>query len=282
MKLKYLFGLIALVPAVFMASCSAEEGTEPGNDSNPVVTMYSYTAPEGYNPDQTAYVRVVPNNKVSKIYVLTELKADKEAFVAQSGAEAYVQRVVSQGTAYAAETQELVIEDLQGAYTITAVAEAANGARTAAEVNYKGIKWVEAGPAWVQENIAGLRGYVNVMRHDDENVFRVVGLYTQLDPDLGDPEETFDFVFNGENLVEFNNSNAPFVIVGVGERNGTAGDWHGYYNIGSYASYCYPETLYDGDYPVAVAHMLVLNNATGSLYTNGYIYMWMDEVEWVD
>lgn len=46
MKLKkYLYVLVAVAGAVTLAACSADEGTEPGSDGSPVVTIYSYTAP---------------------------------------------------------------------------------------------------------------------------------------------------------------------------------------------------------------------------------------------
>lgn len=81
MKLKkYLYVLVAVAGAVTLAACSADEGTEPGSDGSPVVTIYSYTAPEGYDADVTTSLRVVPNNRVNRMYVLTELSEEKAAY----------------------------------------------------------------------------------------------------------------------------------------------------------------------------------------------------------
>lgn len=147
---KYLYAALAVVSAIALAACSDDEGTDPGHDSAPVVTIYEYAAPEDYDADITENIRIVPNDKVSKMFVYTELQTDKEAYVAEKGEAAYMDRVVSEGTEYAGEIQEVVISDLTGTYATTVVAVASNGARRAYENIFKGVTWVEGGTAFVQ------------------------------------------------------------------------------------------------------------------------------------
>ena len=168
---KYLYAALAVVSAIALAACSDDEGTDPGHDSAPVVTIYEYAAPEDYDADITENIRIVPNDKVSKMFVYTELQTDKEAYVAEKGEAAYMDRVVSEGTEYAGEIQEVVISDLTGTYATTVVAVASNGARRAYENIFKGVTWVEGGTAFVQENVAGLSGTVTVQRQSDANIF---------------------------------------------------------------------------------------------------------------
>ena len=73
---KYLYAALAVVSAIALAACSDDEGTDPGHDSAPVVTIYEYAAPEDYDADITENIRIVPNDKVSKMFVYTELQTD--------------------------------------------------------------------------------------------------------------------------------------------------------------------------------------------------------------
>lgn len=83
---KYIYGsLLALASVVMFTACSADEGTEPGNDSNAHVTLYSYTAELPYDADCDALVRVAANSATTEAYALTELASEKEARVATLG-----------------------------------------------------------------------------------------------------------------------------------------------------------------------------------------------------
>lgn len=166
--------LFAAAAVLALASCSKELGTEPGSESAPKVTFYQYAAPEGYNQDESLTLRLVPNGKVSKMYLLTELKSDKTAFIEKNGEEAYVNKVVENGSEMAGANKDIVISDLQGLYAFTVVAESENGNRCAYESTFKGIKWVDAGKAiFIEAAISEEQGQVNVKRVDDANRFKI-------------------------------------------------------------------------------------------------------------
>lgn len=277
---KYLYAALAVVSAIALAACSDDEGTDPGHDSAPVVTIYEYAAPEDYDADITENIRIVPNDKVSKMFVYTELQTDKEAYVAEKGEAAYMDRVVSEGTEYAGEIQEVVISDLTGTYATTVVAVASNGARRAYENIFKGVTWVEGGTAFVQENVAGLSGTVTVQRQSDANIFRIVGLYTQLDSSLGDPDERFVFNFNDEKVcTQFSTTNAPFFVVNLQKEDGI---YHGYYDAANYGDYCNVATGKLDENPAVAVSCLILNNSTGSLFTGGQIIVLINDFKWIE
>ena len=281
MMKRFLYGFAAVLATAFLAACTADEGTLPGNDTEPVVTLYLYAAPDGYNPDQTANLRAVPNSIVNDIYLLAELKADKDAFISSNGEEAYMERVIANGTHYDATTQDVIFENLQGAYEITAVGKTADGDCGMSAVFYKGIRWIPAGHVRTQENIVGLAGYVNVERQDDANIFRVVGYYSQLDPDLGDPGEVLTFTFDDEHkLVDFATSSDPFIMIGYDDGEG--GEWYGYWNPGRYSDYCYCTMATAGSIPVGLVVLMPLENNAGSLYTDGQIALFTDSLEFLD
>ena len=68
---KYLYAALAVVSAIALAACSDDEGTDPGHDSAPAVTIYSYTPGSGYNADEDVKIRIAPNSKVKDIYYLS-------------------------------------------------------------------------------------------------------------------------------------------------------------------------------------------------------------------
>lgn len=141
-KAKYLLGLFAGM-AMVMTSCSADEGTEPGSDSKPVVTIYSYEPTSDYNADNDVTVRFVPNNKVEEIYYLNEPAADVTAFIEANGEEAYAQRVIDNGTkatvvegGYA----DVTLTDMFGLYTISAVG-VKGGKHNLSTISFLGLQW---------------------------------------------------------------------------------------------------------------------------------------------
>lgn len=141
-KLKYfLMGL----PLVFLGACSEEVGTEPGTDSNPVVTMYSYSPDlaDGINPDNDVLVRFATNSAVTELYYLVENEDDANKFIDEQGSDAYMQKVISEGVKVdvkGAENIDKMVQDLHGAVKITGVAS--NGSsRSMAFVNFTGLDW---------------------------------------------------------------------------------------------------------------------------------------------
>lgn len=60
---KYIYGLfMALVSVAMFTACSADEGTEPGNDSKVNVVLYQYTATTPNDPDVDTQLRIATNS----------------------------------------------------------------------------------------------------------------------------------------------------------------------------------------------------------------------------
>lgn len=278
---KYLYLLFAAFVATTMVACTEKVGTEPGNDPNPVVTIYTLAAPADYDPDQTVALRLAPNNKVDKMYILAELKATKDAYIKEKGEDAYANYVVQNGSEVSLESLDVVIPELMGLHAITVVALDKAGNKFSYETTYKGILWIDAGQAYIFQNmchngVAYFNGYVNVQRQDDCNIFRVVDMYHQLGgntvPSNTDSVLTFEFDANHD-LVSFGTSYEPYIYVNFG------GD-HGYWVPGQYPSYCYVKSGEDEDGKFGYVSHLVVSG--GSLYTGGYIYIYPDAVEWFE
>ena len=75
-------GLLVLSSII---SCSEEQGTEVGNDSEPSVIVYQYTPGEDYNADNDIKLRIAANNRTQEAYYLYELTEDKEKYIATNG-----------------------------------------------------------------------------------------------------------------------------------------------------------------------------------------------------
>lgn len=281
---KYILAAMAAFGLLSLAGCTEKEGTEPGNDSSPVVTIYQYEVPEGYNADQSVNLRFVPNGKVDKMYVYYEPVSDKTAFLEQNGQSAYNEKVVSEGEEYEGKTQDIIIENLAGLYAITVAAVASDGTMASFETQFKGIVWVDAGTAYVQESVTldGLSGEVKLERQSDANIFRITGLYSQLsDSKYGDAEEQFTLTFENKGgtyvCTDFETTNAPWFIVDTPNL-----EW-GYYDPVSMSEYC---KLLNGEdtsgAPLVEIDVIVANPSTGSLLATAYIAIWLDTFQWYE
>lgn len=135
---------VALATVALTTSCTEEEGTEPGNDSQPSVIVYQYAASRPNNPDNDIVLRFATNNKTNEAYYLVEKTEEKEAHVASMGAEGYMDYVVSNGQkidgASGESNVDVTITDLYGAYTITAVA-VSGSKKTSSESTFTGLAW---------------------------------------------------------------------------------------------------------------------------------------------
>ena len=140
---KYINKLFAVVLATAtITSCTVEEGTVPGNDKEPNVVVYSYTAKKPYNEDNDVALRLAFNNKVESAYYLAEKASEKEAKVATMGEEGYMDYVVSNGTKIneVASNTDLTLTDMYGKYAITVVV--VNGKKKASAVTeFTGLEW---------------------------------------------------------------------------------------------------------------------------------------------
>lgn len=138
--------MMVLFTLLAFTACREEEGTEPGNDSNPAVTVYSFEPGDPYNPDNDVQIRVVANNKAADTYYLAELTESKNA--RGMSEDAYADYVVSNGTKLTTSTDEqsggsaadVILTDLYGQYTITAVA-VNGGKKSISSTIFTGLEW---------------------------------------------------------------------------------------------------------------------------------------------
>lgn len=140
---KYIYSLFAvLLATATMTSCTEEEGTVPGNDKDPNVVLYSYTAKKPYNEDNDVTLRLAFNNAVESAYYLAEKASEKESRVASLGEVGYMDYVVSNGTKIAdvASDADLTLTDMYGKYAITVVAVGGN-MKASASTEFTGLEW---------------------------------------------------------------------------------------------------------------------------------------------
>lgn len=125
-------------------SCKEDLGTEPGGDSTPVATLYSYETSLPYNPDNDVRVRVAANNAVQEVYCLAEKSEDYAKNIASMGEEGYKNYVVENGgkvkNLVASSYVDSVFTDLMGEYKISAVAVNGNE-KTLRTVTFMGLIW---------------------------------------------------------------------------------------------------------------------------------------------
>lgn len=144
---KYIYSLLTVfIATVAFTSCSDDEGTNPGNDPAPAVTIYQYAASRPNNPDNDIVLRLATNDKTTEVYYLAEKTSDKEAHIASMGESGYMDYVVSNGVKAegisGASSTDITVTDLYGVYTITAVAMGGNQ-KTSAEISYAGLEWTD-------------------------------------------------------------------------------------------------------------------------------------------
>ena len=143
----YIYNLfMALLAVTIVTSCTDEEGTEPGNDSTPIVTVYQYKASRPNNPDNDIILRFAANSKTTEAYYLVEQPVDKDAHIASMGKNAYIDYVVSNGIKVndisGASNVDVVLTDLYGEYTITAVA-VGKDSKTSTDITFSGLAWTD-------------------------------------------------------------------------------------------------------------------------------------------
>ena len=138
-----LFAVVALATAT-ITSCTVEEGTVPGNDKDPNVVVYSYTAQKPYNEDNDVALRLAFNNQVESAYYLAEKASEKESRLSSLGEEGYMDYVVSNGIKIGDVTSntDLTLTDMYGKYAITIVV--VNGTKkTFAATEFTGLEWAD-------------------------------------------------------------------------------------------------------------------------------------------
>ena len=146
MMKRFLYGFATVLATAFLAACTADEGTLPGNDTEPVVTIYQYATALPYDVDTDTALRFVGNSATEQAYYFAEPTTDYEARIASSGEAGYIDYVIHNGTALSdvkgASYSDVVLTGLAGEYTISAVA-VGGGKTSIRTVNFTGIKWTD-------------------------------------------------------------------------------------------------------------------------------------------
>lgn len=143
---KYIIMSLAAALTFCFTSCKEDNGTEPGTDSQPAATIYTYEPSAPLNPDNDVNIRFVCNSKTSEAYYLIEKTTEKEAH--KMSEAAYADFVVANGTKLqltedkhsGGKVSEVTVAGLLGDYTITAVA-ANGGTKTSATKTFRGLMW---------------------------------------------------------------------------------------------------------------------------------------------
>lgn len=127
-----------------LASCKVDEGTEPGNDSNPSVSVYQYKVSAPFNEDNDVKIRFATNDVVVEAYYFSEKTSDMEARYNSVGEDGYMDYVIENGTKIdgisGASNVDVTLTGLIGEYTITAVA-VSKSSRSMSQTVFTGLEW---------------------------------------------------------------------------------------------------------------------------------------------
>lgn len=171
--------ILALAATPMLWSCTADEGTEPGSDPNPVVTLYTYApTAEGTNPDNDVIVRFVTNSKTSEVKYLAVPSAD----IANVSEADLIKKVESEGKVLdnlkADSYTDITLTDLHGDYTVVAVA---NGAKLGNSVTFTGLEWesFKNGTFSFENNIAPVESTECTLEKctNQEGLYRLNGIF---------------------------------------------------------------------------------------------------------
>ena len=140
-KLAYILSIALL--GLFAASCEVQEGTVPGSDGKPQVTIFQYTPSSEYNSDEDIKIRFVKNNQTTSAKFLVELTKDKAAAIETDGEKAYIEKVLSTGTDIDFSDEgiaDTLFTGLANFYDITVVA-VNSGKKELCSSTFEGLAW---------------------------------------------------------------------------------------------------------------------------------------------
>lgn len=152
MKKNIIYGIGACLAALCISSCDPNadvilENDNSGTTGEPYATINQYTVDGDYNPDNDTRLRVTFNENVSEAYYLVELSAEKEQFIEENGEQAYMQRVVDNGTSITIEEEtrsaDIIITGLAGENDITVVSVGKDKKMKANTAFFTGITWMD-------------------------------------------------------------------------------------------------------------------------------------------
>lgn len=182
---------MAVAAAMFMTSCSADEGTEPGNDSKAYVVTNTYSVAPPLDADADFKVRVSTNSATESAYILLEKHADYSKHIAELGQEGYNDFVVKNGGLVKGVKGQSEVDTLfyglKGEYMATVVAVNAKGQAQAADsVSFNGIIWNKVcdGKYKFCAKIAGIMGKESVdceldVDANNPSSYRIKNVYGQ-------------------------------------------------------------------------------------------------------
>lgn len=284
---KFLYSALMLAAAAFVG-CSEENNGASAGDTKPVVTIYSIATSADADPDTSVALRLAPNALTTEMFVLPELVADKEAYVAEFGPEAHIAYVMDNGEIYTDERVDLQLTGLAGKYVITIVAANENGQAEAYEYFYEGILWQPYDTGFLMSGFMAsmfqqtgtFNAPIKIEKADGRNLYRIKNPYVEIlnAQGLGQyGQEGCHFIF------EWDGESAQYVPQGRVQSNSTilvdTGFLHPNYGMCWLVvdpdpdwSYYDPEYMMYGSVPTKV---LVVNAqlACGA----GTFYDWADE-----
>ena len=136
--------LLLAFTIIGVTSCKEDLGTEPGEDSTPIATLYSYETSLPYNADNDVRVRFATNNAVQSVYCLAEKSEDYAKNLASMGEDGYKNYVIENGSKVknlvASSFVDSVFTGLMGEYKISAVA-IKGGEKTLRTTTFFGLMW---------------------------------------------------------------------------------------------------------------------------------------------
>ena len=140
---KYIYASLFAVAAMLTATSCEEDclGTVEGNDSKPSVLVYQYEVSSPNNPDNDTQIRFVANSAIESAYYLVEKTSEAESH--GLGTDAYADYVIANGTKLdvaAGKDEELLLKDLYGPYTISAVG-VKGSAKAISSQQFVGLDW---------------------------------------------------------------------------------------------------------------------------------------------
>ena len=140
-------------------ACSADEGTDEGNDGKAKVTLYQYVASAPNDPDVDTQLRIATNSATQEVYLLAEKTENYNAHIKEMGEDGYKNYVVEKGQkvegATGAANTDYTVKNLIGDNTITVVAKG-NGSLSLVSTDFTGYTWttVSAGTYYFSEGAA--------------------------------------------------------------------------------------------------------------------------------
>ena len=278
----FAFVLSALAASAFTA-CSEDQGTNPGGDSAPVATIYSYATSLPYNPDNDVKLRFTGNDKTNEIYYYAEPTTAFEENLRELGESGYANFVVENGTKLELENNyaDVVLTDLYGEYTISAVA--INGSqKTLRTTTFLGLDWEDLATGVYYFGVIGLDETETTLQvcTTDPTLYRFKDLFgegysikfTTIDIQGQDQFGVYDFIRVAPQPTPYSNYYAPLDEYGpISLRD--VGYWQGndaFVTEGGYEGGIYkPEN--GGDYSVFLCLNYYASYSAGTL-SLGYDY----------